>query len=124
MALAEVGRTLGEEVEHLAGQRHARKDEGESYYRHGSNPGTARCGGQCHPVGFGASVTRQGRRSVDHDNPALREGALREHAGGRAFRSWASRHVLYSAESGECVVVDPAAEAHVLLQRIHELDDN
>jgi len=50
VALAEVGRTLGEEVEQLAGQRHARKGEGESYYRHGSNPGTVRLGGQRHPV--------------------------------------------------------------------------
>ena len=32
VALAEVGRTLGEEVESLAGQRHSRKGEGESYY--------------------------------------------------------------------------------------------
>ena len=50
VALAEVGRTLGEEVEHLAGQRHARKGEGESCYRHGSNPGSVRLGGQRHPV--------------------------------------------------------------------------
>ena len=50
VALAEVGRTLGEEVEHLAGQRHARKGEGEGYYRHGSNPGSVRLGGQRHPV--------------------------------------------------------------------------
>ena len=50
VALAEVGRTLGEEVEHLAGQRHVRKGEGESYYRHGSNPGSVRLGGQRHPV--------------------------------------------------------------------------
>ena len=34
VALAEVGRTLSEEVERLAGQRHVRKGEGESYYRH------------------------------------------------------------------------------------------
>ena len=50
VALAEVGRTLGEEVEGLSGQRHARKGEGESYYRHGSNPGSVRLGGQRHPV--------------------------------------------------------------------------
>ena len=50
VALAEVGRALGEEVEHLAGQRHARKGEGEGYYRHGSNPGSVRLGGQRHPV--------------------------------------------------------------------------
>ena len=50
VALAEVGRTLGEEVECLAGQRHVRKGEGESYYRHGSNPGSVRLGGQRHPV--------------------------------------------------------------------------
>ncbi len=50
VALAEVGRTLDEEVGRLAGQRHARKDEGEFYYRHGSNPGSVRLGGQRHPV--------------------------------------------------------------------------
>ena len=50
VALAEVGRALDEEVEHLAGQRHARKGEGEGYYRHGSNPGSVRLGGQRHPV--------------------------------------------------------------------------
>ena len=50
VALAEVGRTLGEEVERLAGQRHARKGAGEDYYRHGSNPGSVRLGGQRHPV--------------------------------------------------------------------------
>jgi putative transposase len=50
VALAEVGRTLGEEVEHLAGSCHARKGEGEHYYRHGSNPGSVRLGGQRHPV--------------------------------------------------------------------------
>ena len=50
VALAEVGRTLGEEVEELAGSRHARKGAGEPYYRHGSNPGSVRLGGQRHPV--------------------------------------------------------------------------
>ena len=50
IALAEVGRTLGEEVEDLAGRRHERKGEGESYYRHGSNPGSVRLGSQRHPV--------------------------------------------------------------------------
>ena len=50
VALAEVGRTLGEEVDHLAGHRHQRKGAGENYYRHGSNPGSVRLGGQRHPV--------------------------------------------------------------------------
>jgi hypothetical protein len=50
LGLAEVGRTLGKEVECLAGQRHARKGEGENYYRHGSNPGSVRLRGQRHPV--------------------------------------------------------------------------
>lgn len=49
LGLAEVGRILDEEVECLAGQRHARKEEGERY-RHGSNPGSVRLGGQRHPV--------------------------------------------------------------------------
>ena len=38
LGLAEVGRVLDEEVERLAGPRHARKGEGEVIYRHGSNP--------------------------------------------------------------------------------------
>ena len=41
LGLAEVGRVLDEEVERLAGPRHARKGEGEVIYRHGSNPGLA-----------------------------------------------------------------------------------
>jgi putative transposase len=50
LGLAEVGRLLDEEVEGLAGLRHARKDEAESSYRHGHNPGSVRLGGQRHPV--------------------------------------------------------------------------
>ncbi len=50
LGLAEIGRVLSEDVERLAGQWHARKGEGESYYRHGSNPGSVRLGGQRHPV--------------------------------------------------------------------------
>ena len=45
-----VGRVLDEEVERLAGPRHARKGEGEVIFRHGSNPGSVRLGGQRHPV--------------------------------------------------------------------------
>lgn len=50
LGLAEVGRMLNEEVERLAGARHRRKEEEGSGYRHGSNPGTVRLGGQRHPV--------------------------------------------------------------------------
>lgn len=50
LGLAEVGRMLEEEVEALAGRRHARKAGGESAYRHGHNPGSVRLGGQRHPV--------------------------------------------------------------------------
>ena len=50
LGLAEVGRVLDEEVERLAGPRHARNGEGEVIYRHGSNPGSVRLGGQRHPV--------------------------------------------------------------------------
>jgi putative transposase len=50
LGLAEVGRTLDEEVEELAGLRHARKDGEERAYRHGHNPGSVRLGGQRHPV--------------------------------------------------------------------------
>jgi len=50
LGLAEVGRLLEEEVEELAGRRHARKIEAEGSYRHGHNPGSVRLGGQRHPV--------------------------------------------------------------------------
>lgn len=50
LGLAEVGRMLDEEVEQLAGRRHARKAEAEGSYRHGHNPGSVRLGGQRHPV--------------------------------------------------------------------------
>jgi len=51
LGLAEVGRMLDEEVERLAGPRHERKVPGEDRrYRHGSNPGTVRLGGQRHPI--------------------------------------------------------------------------
>lgn len=50
LGLAEVGRLLDEEVEELAGRRHARKVEAEGAYRHGHNPGSVRLGGQRHPV--------------------------------------------------------------------------
>jgi transposase-like protein len=50
LGLAEVGRLLDEEVEELAGRRHARKVEAEGSYRHGHNPGSVRLGGQRHPV--------------------------------------------------------------------------
>ena len=41
---------MDEEVEELAGRRHARKIEAEGSYRHGHNPGSVRLGGQRHPV--------------------------------------------------------------------------
>jgi putative transposase len=50
LGLAEVGRMLEEEVEGLAGRRHARKAEAEAVYRHGHNRGSVRLGGQRHPV--------------------------------------------------------------------------
>ena len=51
LGLAEVGRMLDEEVERLAGPRHGRKTDGEPRrYRHGSNPGSVRLGGQRHPI--------------------------------------------------------------------------
>jgi transposase-like protein len=51
LGLAEVGRTLEEAVELLAGTQHARKTEAtEGMYRHGTNPGSVRLGGQRHPI--------------------------------------------------------------------------
>ena len=50
LGLAEVSRMLDREVERLAGPRHERKAQGAAVYRHGSNPGTVRLGGQRHPV--------------------------------------------------------------------------
>jgi putative transposase len=51
LGLAEVGRMLDEDVERLAGPRHARKvQETSAMYRHGTNPGSVRLGGQRHPI--------------------------------------------------------------------------
>jgi len=50
LGLAEVARTLDEEVERLAGPRHQRKEPDGAAYRHGSNPGSVRLAGQRHPV--------------------------------------------------------------------------
>jgi putative transposase len=50
LGLAEVARMLDEEVLQLAGPRHQRKGLDGAPYRHGSNPGTVRLGGQRHPV--------------------------------------------------------------------------
>jgi transposase-like protein len=50
LGLAEVARTLDEEVERLAGPRHQRKGADGAPYRHGSNPGSVQLGGQRHPV--------------------------------------------------------------------------
>ncbi len=50
LGLAEVGRMRDEEVERLAGPRHERKGPTGEGYRHGSNPGSVRLGGQRHPV--------------------------------------------------------------------------
>jgi putative transposase len=50
LGLAEVGRMLTKEVERLAGPRHRRKARATEPYRHGSNPGSVRLGGQRHPV--------------------------------------------------------------------------
>jgi transposase-like protein len=50
LGLAEVGRTLDEEVVQLAGPRHERKRADGPGYRHGSNPGSVRLAGQRHPV--------------------------------------------------------------------------
>ena len=48
LGLAEVGRLLEEEVEQLAGRRHARKAEDDRRYRHGHDPGSVRLGGRRH----------------------------------------------------------------------------
>jgi transposase-like protein len=51
LGLAEVGRMLDEDVERLAGRRHERKAEStRATYRHGTNRGSVRLGGQRHPV--------------------------------------------------------------------------
>jgi len=50
LGLAEVGRMLNEEVGRLAGPRFRRKGAEGAPYRHGSNPGSVRLGGQRHPV--------------------------------------------------------------------------
>ena len=61
LGLAEVGRVLDEEVERLAGPRHARKGEGEVIYRHGSNPGSAWAGSVIRSGSLGCEVWRERR---------------------------------------------------------------
>jgi transposase-like protein len=46
LGLMHVQETLAEEVEALAGARHARKSNGEAGCRYGANPGSIRIGGQ------------------------------------------------------------------------------
>jgi len=50
LGLAEIYAVLDEEVRQLAGERYARKEEGESARRHGSNRGSVRLGGQRVPI--------------------------------------------------------------------------
>ncbi len=69
LGLAEVGRVLDEEVERLAGPRHARKGEGEVIYRHGSNPGSVRLGGQRHPVRNLSTPVRHSWKSIREQSP-------------------------------------------------------
>ena len=85
---------LEEEVEELAGRRHARDESG---YRHGHNPGSVRLAGQRHPVRVPRVRGRAGEvrlasyerlhGSAGEVNP-LGTGRLRPHAGqnGHAFR--------------------------------------
>lgn len=50
LGLMHVQELLDTEVAALAGERYARKGEGQAIYRHGSNPGSVRVAGQRHPV--------------------------------------------------------------------------
>jgi len=50
LGLAEVERMLDEDVVRLAGARYQRRGTSETAYRHGSNPGSVRLGGQRHPM--------------------------------------------------------------------------
>lgn len=50
LGLMHVQETLEAEVKELAGSRHARRDESDIGYRHGSNPGSVRLGGHRLPI--------------------------------------------------------------------------
>ena len=84
LGLAEVGRMLDEEVEELAGRRHARKAEAEAGYRHGHNPGSVKLGGQRHPVrvprvrGPAGEVRLESYEQLHGSAGELDEGLLRK----------------------------------------------
>ncbi len=89
LGLAEVGRLLAEEVEDLAGRRHARKGDAARVYRHGHNPGSVRLEWPA-ASGAGAARARPGRggearivratprRGGRAGRGALSEGAARD----------------------------------------------
>jgi putative transposase len=85
IGLAEVGRMLDEEVKRLAGSRHARKGSAErARYRHGTNPGSVRLGGQRHPVrvprvrGPGGEVRLESYDSLHGGAGEVDEGLFRK----------------------------------------------
>ena len=87
LGLMHVNEVLGAEVKQLAGERYARKGDGEGGRRHGSNPGSVRLGGQ--RIGIQVPRVRSDRGEV-----ALRTYQML-HAGGGEVDEQLLRRVLY-----------------------------
>jgi transposase-like protein len=100
LGLMHVQDTLAEEVEQLAGLRHARKIEGESGSRYGTNPGSVRLGGQRLPI----RVPRV--RGEEGEIPL--QSYRRLHTGGGDVDEALLRRVLYGIS---CRNYEQAAES-------------
>ena len=100
LGLMHVQDTLAEEVEQLAGLRHARKVDGESGSRYGTNPGSVRLGGQRLPIRVPRVRGEEGEISL--------QSYRRLHAGGGEVDEALLRRVLYGIS---CRNYEQAAEA-------------
>ena len=117
LGLAEVSRMLEEEVEELAGRRHARKGDDESGYRHGHNPGSVRLGGQRHPVRVPRVRGRASHREVARPEGGRGARIVRAtprlgRRGGRgALSEGAARDLLSRNGAASCRDYEAAVEA-------------
>jgi len=93
LGLMHVQETLASEVAALAGARHARKTEAEAGFRHGTNPGSVRLGGQR----LGIRVPRV--RGEDGEIPLPSYQPL--HTGGGDVDDGLLRRVLYGISCGD-----------------------
>jgi len=100
LGLMHVNQVLADEVRQLAGEKHARKGDGERGCRHGVNPGSVRIGGQ--RLAVEVPRVRGGRGEI----PLRTYQAL--HTGGGEVNEGLLRRVLYGIS---CRNYERAAEA-------------